>query len=215
MSIKKKLGLGIASAALGMSLIGGGTFAYFSDSAVQTNHFSSGTLDISVDPTTVVDITDFKPGDSIKKTFKLINEGSLDIGNVLLHTNYTATKTNGDTISADLVDAYASEIMVDFLVNTGDENRDKEIILTKSLKELKGMTPEGLAQEFDREWAWIFPYYVLRDGIEAGTGKESVDDFEVKFRFNDTGVPQNELQDLKLNLEWTFEGRQTAGEVRN
>ena len=31
MSIKKKLGLGVASAALGLSLIGSGTYAYFSD----------------------------------------------------------------------------------------------------------------------------------------------------------------------------------------
>ena len=33
MGIKKKLGLGVASAALGLSLIGGGTFAYFNDIA--------------------------------------------------------------------------------------------------------------------------------------------------------------------------------------
>ena len=35
MSLKKKLGLGIATAALGMSLVGGGTYAYFND--VETN----------------------------------------------------------------------------------------------------------------------------------------------------------------------------------
>ncbi|MCU5397508.1 CalY family protein, partial [Bacillus toyonensis] len=31
MSLKKKLGVGVVSAALGLSLIGGGTYAYFSD----------------------------------------------------------------------------------------------------------------------------------------------------------------------------------------
>ncbi|WP_461181966.1 TasA family protein, partial [Virgibacillus kimchii] len=31
MNIKKQLSMGIMSAALGISLIGGGTFAYFSD----------------------------------------------------------------------------------------------------------------------------------------------------------------------------------------
>ena len=33
MGIKQKLGLGVASAALGVALVGGGTYAYFSDTA--------------------------------------------------------------------------------------------------------------------------------------------------------------------------------------
>ena len=50
MSLKKKLGLGIASAVLGISLIGGGTFAYFSDTEVSNNTFAAGTLDLAVNP---------------------------------------------------------------------------------------------------------------------------------------------------------------------
>ncbi|WP_222119322.1 TasA family protein, partial [Bacillus thuringiensis] len=34
MSMKKKLGMGVITAALGLSLIGGGTYAYFSDKEV-------------------------------------------------------------------------------------------------------------------------------------------------------------------------------------
>jgi spore coat-associated protein N len=214
MSMKKKLGLGLASAALGLSLIGGGTYAYFNDTAVQASSFASGTLDISVNPTTLVNLDKLKPGDWTYKTFKLKNEGSLDISKVKLHTSYTVTKNNGNTVDPALVDKYADQIIVDFLVNDGDENKENDIILSKSLKQLKSMTPDQLAQEFDREYFLIFPYYVLRDGIKAGNGQESTDDFKVKFRFNDTGAPQNELQDLKLNLSWSFEGIQEAGQQR-
>ena len=48
MGIKKKLGLGVASAALGLSLIGGGTWAAFNDAATINNHFAAGTLDLEV-----------------------------------------------------------------------------------------------------------------------------------------------------------------------
>ncbi|MCC3649344.1 spore coat protein [Cytobacillus oceanisediminis] len=214
MNLKKKLGMGIASAALGISLVGGGTVAYFSDTATQASTFASGTLDLNVDPTTLVNVGNLKPGDWTNKTFKLINNGSLDIKKVKLQTSYTVTKNNGNSVDPALADKYADQIMVDFLVNKGDDGKGNDIILTKSLKQLKGMTPDQLAQEFDKEWLLIFPYYVLRDGISAGTGKESVDDFKVKFRFNDTGSPQNDLQDLKLNLTWTFEGVQEDGEER-
>ena len=67
MSLKKKLGMGVASAALGLSLIGGGTFAYFSDKEVSNNTFAAGTLDLTLDPKTLVDIKDLKPGILLRK----------------------------------------------------------------------------------------------------------------------------------------------------
>ncbi|WP_226536313.1 TasA family protein [Fictibacillus halophilus] len=214
MSLKKKLGLGVASAALGLSLVGGGTFAYFNDKADQTSTFASGTLDLNVNPTTLVNVSNLKPGDWTEKTFNLINSGTLDIKQVKLHTKYTVSKNSGVSVDQTLADKYADQIMVDFLINKGDDGKGNTVILTKSLKQLKGMTPDELAEEFDKEYLWIFPYYVLRDGIKAGSGQESRDDFKVKIRFNDTGVEQNDLQDLKLNLTWTFEGIQEDGEER-
>lgn len=62
MGIKKTLGLGVASAALGLSLIGGGTFAYFSDTAQSTATFAAGTLDLNSDPSVIVNIPNLKPG---------------------------------------------------------------------------------------------------------------------------------------------------------
>ena len=69
MSLKKKLGMGVASAALGLSLIGGGTFAYFSDKEVSNNTFAAGTLDLALNPKTIVDIKDLKPGIQLRKSF--------------------------------------------------------------------------------------------------------------------------------------------------
>ena len=50
MGLKKKLGLGVASMALGASLIGGGTFAYFNDTETASgNTFAAGTIDLQPD----------------------------------------------------------------------------------------------------------------------------------------------------------------------
>ncbi|MGA5689251.1 TasA family protein [Cytobacillus pseudoceanisediminis] len=89
MSIKKKLGLGVASAVLGVSLVGGGTWAAFNDTATINNHFASGTLDLEVGknhPSHKInfDLSNMKPGDSVQRIFKLNNAGSIAIKEVLL-----------------------------------------------------------------------------------------------------------------------------------
>ena len=48
MSLKKKLAMGIATGALAVSMIGGGTYAYFNDVEVNNSTFAAGTLDINV-----------------------------------------------------------------------------------------------------------------------------------------------------------------------
>ena len=50
MSIKKKLAMGIATGALAVSMIGGGTYAYFNDVETSENTFAAGTLDLAVNP---------------------------------------------------------------------------------------------------------------------------------------------------------------------
>ncbi|MFJ5715166.1 amyloid fiber anchoring/assembly protein TapA [Neobacillus sp. NPDC093127] len=182
--------------------------------AIQASTFASGTLNLTVDPTTLVNINNFKPDDWTNKTFKLTNKGTLDIKKVKLHTSYTVTKNNGDSISNSLANSFADAIMVDFLVETGDNGKDKVVILTKSLLQLRDMTPDDLAKEFALGNS-AGTSYVLTDGIKAGTDPKSPDNFKVKFRFTETDVPQNELQDLKLNLTWKFEGIQEDVQERN
>jgi predicted ribosomally synthesized peptide with SipW-like signal peptide len=83
MSIKKKMGAALVSTALGAALIGGGTFALFTDSAQNTgNTFAAGTLEISLDKpdgTKYFDISNIAPGDSGSATVTVKNEGSLEL----------------------------------------------------------------------------------------------------------------------------------------
>src|SRR5699024_2371581 len=84
MGIKSKIGIGIVSAAVGLSLLTGGSYAYFSDSDKSENTFAAGTIDLMVEPTKIVELENMAPGDSVSRTFKLLNDGSIDIKEVLL-----------------------------------------------------------------------------------------------------------------------------------
>src|SRR5690606_30051337 len=104
MKIRKKLSSSIATAVLGTSLLVGGTFAYFSDQVVTNNVFAAGTLDLSLNPETVINIDNIKPGDSIMREFVLTNSGSLKIDTVNLETAYNVIDVNSDNGSEDFGD---------------------------------------------------------------------------------------------------------------
>jgi spore coat-associated protein N len=211
MSIKKKLGLGIASAALGLSLIGGGTYAYFSDTEVTNNTFAAGTLDLSVNPTTIVNVDNLKPGDIIVREFELINNGSLDISSIDLITNYTVNDAKGDNGSDD----FGKHIKVLFLENVdktgdgwviGDYN---DVVAETTLYDLKNMTPDAV--ENLQSWiTWLLGLNGEDSGLKAGDS----DLMYVAFEFVDNGKNQNQFQGDSLELEWTFIAHQTPGELR-
>ncbi|WP_223701372.1 TasA family protein [Sutcliffiella deserti] len=128
MSIKKKIGMGVASAALGLSLVGGGTWAAFNDTATINNHFAAGTLDLEVGknhPSHKMnfDLANMKPGDSVQRIFKLNNAGSIAIKEVLL--NVTADSfidgndgaLNGDNTA---MMEYLSQFVIDFASVDGE-----------------------------------------------------------------------------------------------
>lgn len=187
MSIKKKLGMGLGSAALGIALIGGGTYAYFSDTEVTANTFASGTLDLAVNPTTIIDASNLKPGDTMLRTFKLVNNGSLDIRTVALSTKYDNEK-------------FGEHIRVNFLTNINQVNTP---ILSKTLAELEDMSPEATKQ-------FIWDKILNKGGLPKGASHNLV----VQFEFVDNGEDQNELQGQTLNLEWTFDAEQTNGSAK-
>ncbi|WP_164218242.1 CalY family protein [Virgibacillus sp. YIM 98842] len=193
MNIKKQLGMGIMSAALGISLIGGGTFAYFSDSETTENTFAAGTLDLSVDPTTIIDVDNIKPGDSMVRTFELQNNGSLDIDRVFLDTSYTVDDAEGNN-----TEDFGEHIEVEFLYNV---DKLDEVIYETTLAELQDMNPEVVGES-------IFGPILGEDGLPSG----DIDDLVVQFNFVDNGEDQNEFQGDALNLEWTFTATQTDGE---
>ncbi|MFD0050236.1 TasA family protein [Actinomycetes bacterium NPDC127524] len=195
MSLKKKLGLGMGAAALGLSLVGGGTFAYFSDSATATSTFAAGTLDINTSPTTVLNVGNLKPGDSMIRSFDLRNDGSLDIKKVLLDTNYTVTDAKGNNNGED----FGKHIKVDFLYNSDKIN---DVIYSTTLADLKNLKdPDAV----ERGW-----FGGEKSGLKAGTK----DTFYVMFTFVDNKQDQNKFQGDSLNLTWTFNAQQGAGEAR-
>lgn len=197
MSIKKKLGLGVASAALGLSLIGGGTYAYFNDVEVNNSSFAAGTLDINVKgnnaANAIIDVTNIKPRDKMKRSFKLNNTGSLDVSAVYLTTKYTVTDVNSNNGTAD----FGDHIKVSFLKNI---DKKTVVVYQTTLSDL------ARTDVVDRDLIGL----VLGgepDGLKAGTS----DDFEVEFEFVDNNQDQNMFQGDSLKLEWTFDAKQTAG----
>ncbi|MDQ1145368.1 spore coat-associated protein N [Bacillus sp. SORGH_AS 510] len=196
MSIKKKLGLGIASAAMGLALIGGGTYAFFSDSVDTSAKFAAGTLDLNAEPTTIIDVKDIKPGDKMLRSFKLKNDGSLDISKIDLTTSYTVVDAKNNN-SED----FGKHIRVNFLLN-GDKADD--VVWYTTLDQLKNMTPDAIAGN-------VFgPIFGFEKGhlLKAGTA----DTLYVQYEFVDNGKDQNQFQGDSLELKWTFKGYQTAGE---
>src|SRR5699024_11805741 len=91
MSIKKKLGMGVATAALGLSLVAGVTFAYIHDEAKAESTFATGTLQLGLSSgekeSAAFSFENFRPGDVKKAEIHLTNEASLDIGKVTLDAN--------------------------------------------------------------------------------------------------------------------------------
>lgn len=192
MEIKKKLGMAAMSAVLGITLLAGGTFAYFSSTEVTNNTFAAGTLDLSVNPSTIVEVDNLAPGDSIIRSFELVNNGSLDIEKVTLETDYTVHDAHNNN-----TEDFAKHIEVEFLYNV---DKLDEVIYRTTLAELKDMTPDAINQH-------IF-YPALG---EKGLPVDSLDDFIVKFNFVDNGEDQNEFQGDSLDLKWTFIATQNPG----
>ena len=193
--LKKKIGSGILSALLGISLITGGTYAYFSDQETTNNTFAAGTLDLSVNPTQIIQVDEIKPGDSFIRDFELVNNGSLDIGQVLLETSYTVTDAQGDN-----TDDFGEHIQVEFLYNM---DRFDEVIYETTLAELSDLQPEVINEMIFEE---------ILDGKGLPTGDSN--DLIVKFTFVDNGEDQNQFQGDALDLTWTFHALQKDGEQR-
>ncbi|WP_110931489.1 TasA family protein [Paenibacillus bouchesdurhonensis] len=197
MGIKKTLSLGVVTAALGLALIGGGTFAYFSDSVETTGTFAAGTLDLNAEPTTIINLDNIKPGDYGIRTFKLLNNGTLDIEKVLLHTTYSVINK---TDAAANTDDFGKHIKVSFLTNL---DKQDDIIYETTLYDLQSLAPDAVENKW-QEW------FEERGGLKAGTS----DNLIVRFEFVDNNEDQNQFQGDALQLKWTFEARQGTGAAK-
>ncbi|MGC5325279.1 TasA family protein [Brevibacillus sp. SYSU BS000544] len=197
MSLKKQFALTLASVGLGAALIGGGTFAYFSDTAEVNNTFAAGTLDLAVNPSVVFDITDMKPGDWANRIYTIENNGTLDIGSVYLTTEYNVTDAKGDNGNADLGD----HIYVNVKWNLDNGTFP---VFNKSFSELKALTGSDRPN--------IAEAYFTATGTHLPPG--DLDDIIVQVEFRDNGQDQNVFQGDKLDVKWKFEATQTDGEEK-
>ncbi|OOR71825.1 cell division protein FtsN [Bacillus cereus] len=197
MSFKKKLGVGVISAALGLSFIGGGTYAYFSDQVVTNNTFTAGTLDLAMQPTTSLDLNQLKPGDKILKKFNLKNSGTLDIQDVVMKIDYTVN----DVLKNNQADDFGKHIKVQFL---WDWDPAKSPVYETTLAELKEQGSEVVSKKvFASKWT-------ESRGLQPG----KMDWFWMKFIFEDNGNDQNMFQGDSIALKMEFQANQTEGRER-
>ncbi|MEH7121929.1 TasA family protein [Bacillus sp. JJ1773] len=211
MTIKKKLALGIASAALGLSLVGGGTFAAFNDVESMNNTLKSGVLDLNVDPSVVFNVSNLKPGDYMVRDFKIENIGTLDIEKVLMHTSIEVKDKAGNIVDSD----FGSQFIINFLTS------DMQPIITPwdnvSIQDLKRLTDNGKSPDITTylKQGLIVP---LNPDLPVGDTDHilmMVTFNNDKNKDNKTGLYyQNKFQGLDMKLTFNLEATQYSGEER-
>ncbi|EKN69494.1 hypothetical protein BABA_08706 [Neobacillus bataviensis LMG 21833] len=215
MGIKKKLGLGMASAALGLSLIGGGTFAYFSDQATIHNGFAAGTLDLELGnyPETNwplnFDLQNIRPGDTFERQFVLKNSGSLAIEDTYMSFSKVSVENTLKTGATD--GDFLSALKVSYFVDAGPgQSGDGYLLLNSQDITLK----EAIAGDFKDK---INPLYLKKDGTlnltPNGINSGESHRFRVMISFPDTKEPQNKLQGMQAKVNFNLDARQVMGDV--
>lgn len=112
MSIKKKIGLAIASTAIGATLIAAGTTALFTSEAKnEGNTFAAGTLQIELNKpngTKYFDVCNLAPGDTGEVKIEVKNTGSLDLRYII--EEYVSGKLADADLDVNFYDANGNEI---------------------------------------------------------------------------------------------------------
>lgn len=204
MSLKKKLGMGIAAGALGLSLVGGGSWAAFNDVETTTNTFTAGTLDLGTNTEKLFDISNLKPGDYFTKTLELSNNGQLPIDEILLSTTVSGWS---DVTDSDLPDNGVNsedDFLSQFLVTI---TKDGNNVFSGTAKDLKGLTNTDISG--------------TADGVAALSPGDTTT-FVVNVEFeNKTDVytgtriqQQNKYQGEGANMALKLEATQMPGEER-
>jgi spore coat-associated protein N len=96
-SVRKRIVLSIALVLLAASLLGLGAYATFTSTASASHSVTTGTLTIALGATGAstnrlnVDASGVAPGDTIQRSFDLINQGSLDLASITLTSSATSS----------------------------------------------------------------------------------------------------------------------------
>lgn len=229
MKVKKKLGLGVASAALGLALVGGGTWAAFNDVERLNNAFATGTLDLEVVDVdggeTTFNLQNLKPGDSMERFFQLENNGTLAIKEVLMNAHATNFK-NGenefvgkhgmrDNGKKDFLKQFNVEILLTGYENQNAEPRDNYSIIKpedgKTLYDLVKMKDINLAPYNEiEEWTGIpidpNDYEIVQIKITMKDDQRKVKKGSAKGEYY-----QNKYQGDSVDINFTLEATQWDG----
>ncbi|SNX70354.1 camelysin [Bacillus oleivorans] len=220
MSLKKKMSMGILSGALGVSLIGGGTWAAFNDVEVVNNTLAAGTLDLVVGENTTMNFTlsNLKPGDYFNKSLVLTNGGSLDINQILVHANKLAGWTDKDVL----------DLNTEIGANSGNNSEDDFLSQFKVTITKLAVDPANNVDVFDGTLADLVAGISVdeltdTDATTVGlaSGAQQIYNVYVEFVEDSTTFPgsrlhvQNKYQDEMSNLEFVFEATQMPGEDRS
>ncbi|WP_067727079.1 TasA family protein [Oceanobacillus damuensis] len=183
MSIKRSLIISFITAALGISLVTGGTFAYFSDTEEAGSTFAAGLLDLGLNKETIIEITNLVPGDTVNGEFELTNDGTVDMKEVNLYSSYEVIDEGLNNGGDDL----GNHIFVEFVHY---ENGEENVLFKKRLSELTD-DPTKILENFEAE--------------------SNPRTFSVRFSFEDNDKNQNHFQEDSLKLKWEFEAIQGDG----
>jgi spore coat-associated protein N len=185
MGLKQKLGMGIMSAALGLLLVGGGTYAYFSDSTAVQAKSATGTLELNVDGSSSFSFENMKPSDEKDINFTLTNDGTLDIQKILLGV----TNSNAGLAKYLKVKEFKLGSDNQFLITRIKDVNGNGYIDLDDLARISADDPINLRGSFN---------------LSA-----PVKDVHIKIEFVDNGERQNYLQGVENNMTLNFEGIQS------
>lgn len=195
MSIKKNLIIGIATGLVGMSLISGGTVAYFSYQEETKSVFKSGKMefDIKDEDGVLFEFNNIIPGEEYKHTFTITNTGTVDMKDISLYSRHTV-----ENEKVDRNYNIASQIVLkDIVVKNANGNKRQNVLKDNiTLAELANRT--GTLDASNKP---IILLKSLKSGMDA--------EVEVTFEFVESGKDQNKYQDQTLTLYWTFYAEQS------
>jgi spore coat-associated protein N len=225
MSLKKKLGLGAASAALGLSLIGGGTFAFFNDTMTINHSYAAGTLDLQVNKVQGeainFDLSNLKPGDTMTRRFYLKNNGSVAIKDVLLDAKaLIGDFKDGAGAPADQtqLDNFLKQFKIDVLRTQNGYSGNANSIIASG----QTLTLYDLVNEVGLDWK-LLPGHKVGERVniaspvgsngEGGLPADPRDTDIVIFNvtFVDDGTNQNQYQGDSAKFSFDLEARQWGG----
>ncbi|MYL34527.1 hypothetical protein GLW05_13095 [Pontibacillus yanchengensis] len=205
MSIKTKVGLSLASIAMGAMATVGGTFAYFSDEVTAQSSFSNGTLNLQPEEPYLesFELSNWKPGDVLEA-----NNGNQEPAMIL---NNQGSLPMNVFMKVDVSDNLMKENIIVDELHFGNEdiiakyfNNHTELTLAELEAGLNGSTTVN-----GNTVSNVGKYIGYLNSQDATSGK--IKGVKYVLRFKDTGQEQNNLQGLDTTLDFTFTGLQYEG----